>query len=397
MSNLFTKNLKRLKVLSSNAIYFNLPTLINALLPIIIIKYHDLSWWGHIVELTVVCAVCSIITAWGAKEYLLREFSDHPASAKSIWAALTNARALYVLLPICVVPFILFPKFVALNLMFWIIMRFIAQSYDAIIAFERRYTPPMIGELLNFCITVGGVIVLKDLLTYEGLLVILSCGHLIKAVILVFAFPDHSKEIFKAKAKVSELKAPYFYTLLTVTGMLAGKIDIIMMTLASGKETLAHYQIIISFLALIQSGAALLFQPYLKIFYRINAAGRAKMAKSLSLWGLSLCGTGLLVTYFILKYLYHITLSAPMIVTSFFYSLMPFLFVPLAYRIYRANRPDLVLRTSLLSVISFILMFSLVIHLEIADLETVLATVALHQIFTAVIYIFFTRRNARYH
>jgi O-antigen/teichoic acid export membrane protein len=272
-------------------------------------------------------------------------------------------------------------------------MRFIAQSYDAIVVFERRYTPSMLGEVVNFLITVGSVVILKDSLSYEKLLLILSAGYFLKSLILVVAFREYSKALLYQDAKFELLKGPFFFMLLTVTGMLASKIDIIMMTLAVDKSTLAEYQIILSFLALIQSGAALIFQPYVKVFYRINQKGKAKMAKSLSLWGLSLCALGLIVTYFILLYAYHIRLSEPMIITSFFYALMPFLSVPLAYRIYKVNRPELVLRTSILAIIIFVLMFSVINYFNIGDLSTILAIAALHQIGTVVLFLYFNRRK----
>jgi hypothetical protein len=395
MSPNFKKIYSRLRTIFNNTAYLALPPVLNALVPILIIKYHQIEWWGQIVELNLIATIANVIIAWGNKDYLIKIFSTEPTQRYRSWGEITSVRATCLLLPALIGVGVYFDYFTALNLGIWIISRFIAQAYEPVIVFERRYWDALSAELMNFVMVLVGIIALGPNLGFESLLLILSLGSFVKAATLSGLFRQFSRTQIKLNFNWRSLTPLTNMMLITLTGLFVSKIDLVIVTMTMQKDQLAHYQILLSFAALIQSGAAYIFLPYLKSFYRISSISQKKIQLTLFQIGLGICIAAIPVLYPLMKYLYHLRLNSWMIFGVFSYALAGFVTTPLGYKFYELGKSKWVLFISISSIFIFIGLFLGLTFWFNLDTGHMVALAGLHQILLTSLFLFFSRRASK--
>lgn len=379
----------RLGVIFKNTAYLAFPPILSALIPILIIKYHTVSWWGHIVELNLIATIVNVILAWGNKDYLVKEFSAAPAKIIDNWAQLTTIRATFLLLPTVALLSFLFAPFTALNVTIWIICRFITQAFEPVIIYERKYWVALISEASNFLITIGGIILLRQSLSLELILLVLSSAAITKSLVLTTLFRKFTTALNKLNFNWRALLPLSNMMLITLTGLFVSKIDLFVVSLTMTKDDLAVYQIIISFAALIQSGATFIFLPYLKSFYRLNDFSQNKLRLSLLQIGIVFCAFSVVILYPALNYFYHLTLTPLMMLGCFLYGLCGFITTPLGFKLYELNRSNLVLNISAASILVFVGMFLGISLITVPTTEQIVALAAIHQLLLASAFVFF--------
>ena len=125
----YDKIFERVKPVLGNTFSLALPGLSNLLLSLLVIRIYNAEWWGAIVELQVIYYLATNFTAWGNKEFLLREFSNSPSNIRNSWSSSFNTRALYILIPVCVGLFIFNHSVSGIFLISWVVLRHIQQSF----------------------------------------------------------------------------------------------------------------------------------------------------------------------------------------------------------------------------------------------------------------------------
>ncbi len=177
--------------------------------------------------------------------------------------------------------------------------------------------------------------------------------------------------------------------LITLTGLFVSNIDLVVVSLTMTKDDLAVYQIIISFAAMIQSGATFIFLPYLKSFYRLNDFSQNKLRLSLLQIGIVFCAIAVVILYPALNYFYHLTLTPLMMLGCFLYGLCGFITTPLGFKLYELNRSNLVLNISVASILVFVGMFLGISLITVPTTEQIVALAAIHQLLLASAFVFF--------
>lgn len=331
---------------ASNATSQLVPGAINLLLSVIVIRLFSPEWWGKIIELQLAYYLAGSILAWGNKEYLLREFSKHPAGMGKLWRVNINTRALYLLIP-CMAPlFFLHDPFIAFNLFTWIASRFIVQSYESVSTYEKRFFPLTLSEVVAFVPMLIAIWLWRNTLTYNQLVLMLSAGHLLKGAVIMWSFREYG---FILGTDPKQLRASSLFAILAITGFVATKIDLMIVDLLMDKKDLGVYHVVTNFFILIKTVSSFILYPFAKNIYRMPVASVSKMPGRLLRAGIVISLCGLTVQYIFIKMVYPFDVPLAWYIYGFIGTLPGFWFSPFVFFLFRKNKQNLVIWANLFS------------------------------------------------
>ncbi|MFI5222063.1 MAG: hypothetical protein ACHQK8_07045, partial [Bacteroidia bacterium] len=167
---MFKKLSSRFSAVFFNSAFLSLPGIANQVLSIVVIRFYNDTWWGQIVEMQLVYYFISSVSTWGNKEYLLREFSKKPSGLIHLWQLSFTGRGLFILVPLMILPLLIYPLFVALNLLCWVLFQFINQSIESLITFERKFFIAFISEIFGLLFLCIALFIFRDILSFELLI-----------------------------------------------------------------------------------------------------------------------------------------------------------------------------------------------------------------------------------
>jgi O-antigen/teichoic acid export membrane protein len=333
-----SKNIARLLPVIKNAAFLVAPGFVNQLLSIIIIRYYTDEWWGKIVELQLVFYFVTSVCAWGNKEFLLREFSRHPFRITDLFQRSARSRAIVLLVPSVVILFFLYPVFISVNLVCWVGMRFIAQSYESLITYEKKFNAALWSEYIALAFLCGGALILHSSLTFNSVLLLLSCSYVLRTGFLAVSFRTYTRNFSGSVFDPSMLKEAAVFMLLAFTGLVQTKIDLFILDMLMKKSDLSKYQVITNFVILIKMCSAFLLYPYLKNIYRVHKSKIPGITNMVLLYGIPITLAGLLVQYLFLHYVYRYTSEPLYYVFGLLSALPAFWFGPVVFYLFRQNR-----------------------------------------------------------
>lgn len=344
------KKHQRLLPVVTNAFFSLAPSIGNQLFSIAVTRLFLPEWWGIIVELQLVQYLVTGICSWGNKEYLIREFSLFPQFTISLWNVSFITRLLVLLLPATIILFFFFPTTICLHLATWIICRFVAQSFEAAINFEKKFTSALIVEILSAFVVSAGILLFFHSITFELILVLITVANMTRTAAFVFLFPAWIKLEFRTSLKIDHLKASLPFMLLALTGLIQTKADLAVIDLLLDKRELARYQIFTNFLVLIRTASSFLVYPFLKNLYRLPREKIVTLATKLLLLGIPLCLTGLGVLFIFMHYVYRLSGQFNWYALGFFYCLPGFWFSPIIFYLFKLRMEKKVTLINLLGI-----------------------------------------------
>lgn len=295
--------------------------------------------WGIIVELQLFFYLATSVIAWGNKEFLLREFSQSPAEIDKIWNSSFYGRSVLFLLPACALSFLLFDPISALHLSFWITSRFITQSYEAYITYNKKFGLAISAEIVS--LLTGIILLLQPFapLNLNWILITLSVMSIIKVPFFLFLVRPAIRKIGQYKHQLIG-SLPFF--LLAVTGFLATKADLLVVDLVMDKKQLGTYHILSNLLILIRSFSAFALYPFVKNIYRMNKDSVKRLGNNFFLTGIVLTIAGLAVSALILFFIYETPAKPAWIITGFLYILPGFWYAPFVFYLFGIKQQNFI-------------------------------------------------------
>src|ERR1043166_2899717 len=88
-----------------------LPALFNLLLSLLIVRMYGADMWGRLVWLFLLQFFSAGIYGFGSKDFLLKKFSEEPLHIRRHFQESLCSRAVLLIIPVCVLPFILHSAF----------------------------------------------------------------------------------------------------------------------------------------------------------------------------------------------------------------------------------------------------------------------------------------------
>ncbi|WP_299680814.1 hypothetical protein [uncultured Dokdonia sp.] len=347
----YSKLLDRVKTVSLYGFGQSIPMVAQLMISLLIIKKHSTALWGEYVTLLLWVNFIILFSYFGNKNYLLKQFSEQPGKIHTTWLSNFSTRFLvFVFVGIAVFIIPLFAPY-SIYILVWMFLLFFNQSFEVLILYQKDFKFNFITEFIRNAIVVGVLLFFSGTLQLELFLQIIIGGLMIKAICYTMYYRKillNTKATFDKHSLITSI--PFLIPM--VLGTLRTKIDSYYGTIYFTKEDLSEYQIFISFISLVQLGAAYMINPFIKIFYRISKKTRSVIERQFLLLGIGIGAIAIAVIFGIITYVYEFTFSSMSYLLGYLFMITLFIHLLLINEFYKNNKQTLV--AIIIGVIAFI-------------------------------------------
>jgi|TARA_B110000238_G_C16125361_1_gene438974 O-antigen/teichoic acid export membrane protein len=317
--------MKRFNWIGLESITFAVRPAFMALFSFLVINQDGAKLWGDFVYYLIGVELIIMLTSWGQKQFLMRNFSVSPNEINRSWNGAFQIRLLLVITLLLSVFFWPILESEKPMLLLWITFQFLISLGDALLPYLRKYKILLSSELFAALsgLTVYVVWRPNDI---EGLMWILVLSSAIKAVFTLSVIIKEIKIIpFSLKIiKGFALPAlPFFF--LSFIGLIQNKADLYIVSFQMNESDLALYSIVLSFLILMQGVSAVMLRPFEKNIYRLRPSELSILKKKYLILGSMLSIIGATCVFYIVKLIYGFELNIEALPMLILY-LLPFFF-----------------------------------------------------------------------
>lgn len=360
-----------------------LSPLISIVFSYLIIHYYSKSLWGEFVPFLLYFYLATLISNWGNKDYLLRQFSLHPDQQKVIWQEFFQSR-LPILLAVLIPPFFAYNWQDGLYLAAWIGATYISQSIVPIMLYRRDYSWVILIELVSFALLILMLFTTDSQPAYSDLLSFYCIYLVTKSLLYTILYHTYFRfQFIKVNFRILLITAPFMF--LGLVGFLQSKVDLYIFQFFASKPLLGEYQIISGFYIFSQSIASIILLPYLKNVYRMQASSLKKLLRYSIIGGffLNLLANTLIVL--VLNYQFDIQLTLLQILCGFIIGYPAYIYAMNVFALFKSKNEKKVLE---LSIYSFLLngVVSIVLLSLEQSITSVLIANAMGQIAALLLY-----------
>lgn len=372
--------MRKVNISILNSIGQFIPTALSLLLTLVIVRLFSVSFWGSIVSLMAIYQITSTIVAWGNKEYLQRALASHPSDFKFNFTRFFVERLLLLIIVIAFVfGFKIVEKVYFVHFCLMLLGRFLCQGFDIIILKEKKF---IISIVLELCFVIVQFVILYVLynkrdLNPADILPIFWIPNLLKGFILSILFKNYFSFYY---IKGSPFFKSFGFSMLSLSGLLHSKIDILLFSKFLNHESLGKYQIIMALLWNIQAIAQYISSPFVTNFYRLSTQVKNKLAQLLIQMGIVIVVIGVTFAFFLLVYFLKITFDWKIFTASIVFSFMSYYYIPIILEINKKKKEHIMLVVNLFG--TFLLATGIyLVHFFIGiDFTKAIYLVTLHQL-----------------
>ncbi len=379
---------KRLKLIFLNVIN-NLASQFSTLfISLLVVRLISIGIWGDYSKIILLITLLGQIPAWGSRDYLVREFSRAPGSINPVWMKSIVSRSV-LLLPVFI--FVLFTSY-NLSIQSYIILilflRFLFQSYDSLILYQRNYSLKIILEFSWGLLFALIVVLFKDKLTIITLLLLTAILDLAKATAMVIVMNISFKPNFSF-FEIDYLKKSFLFFLLGFTGLIISRIDQVSAALFLESNEIGKYQIIMSFLLIIQASSNFIIQPFLKIIYRLKFTTAKRISLKLFLFGIVIGGIGIICMNYILQFFYHIKIDFLLLLLSYLFVLPIFYYTIYIFSLLKIKRVAFIIKLNIAGALFTFLLSFIIMNIYGKSIYVIFFSSTLIQYVLLIIYTFY--------
>jgi O-antigen/teichoic acid export membrane protein len=323
-----------------------LTPVLNITISALVVRIASRELWGEFVGWLITAQLLAHILAWGNKEYLLRQFSQHPHHMTDMWWSAFIVRFLLYLV-ICPVLLVLDGGWL---LVIWIAPLVIAQSHDVLVIFRRHFAFAVLTDTL---LTIGMLVMLiaGGDITQGRLFAVFIIGAWGKALVYAMRYHHMHTIWFYLKTSVrshSLMNFAYFrhalpFFLLGLSGMLASRIDLYTLSAIAPKGDVAMYQVAINLLLYVQAGANFILIPFVKTLYRLDKPTIDKITIRLFVFGCLIMPVAVMGIALVIGWIYDLHYPSRFWVMAGLFALPIFGYLPIIHRLYGQNAQNHVL------------------------------------------------------
>jgi hypothetical protein len=344
MSNVpLTKIFNKLTPILGNSLYQLLPGLVNQVLAFFVIKQSGATNWGQVVSLQLVYYIAAHVVSWGNKDYLLLQFSKHPAKINQYIQQSTLTRTLVLLLPTVLLVLVYYPFQTAIYLAGWIVLRFIAQAMEAVIIYEKNFSLALRSESAAFVLLLFGLTFWHHNLSFQEALLLVLLSHVGRVAWLMPSLISRLKGLSLKRIELAHLWISVPFLLMGLIALLQLKTDLYVMNELSTKSITGSYQVLMSFVAMFLAVPGFIINPFVKNVYRLQAGQLKSLQYKFIGLGLMICVLATPVLWAIMHYVYQLNFSAVTYMLIAVLMCLPFVYAFDVYKLYKANVQNKVL------------------------------------------------------
>ncbi len=300
---------QRIKLGINNTVFGLSGTVFNFIFSIIIVRMFSTDLWGSFTQSMLIITLFNLITGWGNKDFLIRQFSKNP-KITYYWQTSFISRTI-IFVPL--IPILLVIKPETMNyllLLMWVMINFILRSFDSVIAFERKFKEAIGVEIIGFITIILSLLIFRNTIGINILMFLFIGSSILKIIFYSLIFKKILFVRSEAKFRWNEIVVCLPYFLPPFIGFLQAKSDTFAVALQlSGKE-LGEYYVLLSLLSYCHATAVLAITPFLKNIYRINSGALLKIRKTFILLGMIWSVVCIVIIYTMLTYIYKIEFTA---------------------------------------------------------------------------------------
>lgn len=334
---------KRFVLILANSANTLLLPVFNIAISLLVIRLSSDVLWGEFVAILIVMNLLIHILHWGNKEYLLRAFSQSPKTIANIWQNVLITR---LVLFGCLCAGIFFSPFSPsrnMLLIGWGLAAMLAQSFDALALYHRRFFPALFLEFAAILFMVAGILFNQASLEIDFLITLFALAAAIKTIGFFLIFRKTAFPQFTGKFEGAFFSAALPFFLLGLSGMLQSRTDLYCVAWFLTEKELGRYQVFINMLIYIQVMASLILQPFLKNIYRLGADTIQKITWRLFSAGIGITLPALAAIYFLLNYIYRFEIGWAFLSWGALFVLPIYFYLPTIYFLYKVGEEKKVL------------------------------------------------------
>lgn len=367
-----------------NGLWQLIPSVATLLLSLLTVRLFSAEIWGAIVSVIVIQQIANSIAAWGNKDFLQREMARNASRFHDCFTAFFRQRLLVLALVLAAV-FIcrIVPQayFVPFSLM--VLGRFLQQSFDIAVVRERRFAFAVWLEVLFLAGQLAGILALHRIgATVPQLLALFWIPLVLKGIVLCIVFRGYFST---GKTDGLLLRPSFFFAMMGLSGLVHGKVDLLLVSVTLDDATLGKYQIITGFLWNIQSVALYVSSPYIHNFYRLNESSQNQYALTLKRLGFIVVPLGVIAMVLLLRLAFRIEVEWNLMAAFVLFGMASFIYLPWIFRLNQRQCEHRVLMANLGGTALLAVLILSADHLLGLTLERVIWIVSIHQALVAAI------------
>ena len=276
-----SRDLRRFLHFGWNAARYALGPLAAMLIPWVVMHHGTKALWGEVVGVMITVQLASHFLRWGSREMLPRIFAEHPVDIPAIWTGSIITR-LWLVPPVAIALYFLLNG--AQLAIVWLLLLFVNNSFEPLAIWRKKFLPSFAIDAAGLAITLAGLYTLKDP-ALDGVLQWVIIGQAARTVMLCAIFARDLSSTPKVDARMHLAEAAPFL-LIALSGLLGSRVDLYVMNLTAGRETVAEYQVVQGYFVQLQALAGIIAVPFTRELYRMGKAGVEKATGRLASLGL---------------------------------------------------------------------------------------------------------------
>jgi len=331
----FAGALKKFKLVVAGGLARLLASFGTVIVSLVIVRIQSPALWGQVVAYVILIDLGFSIVGWGATPYLVREFSLFPKNRIAAWSRATASRSLLLVALLLFIA--LFPAAgtLRLTLIVWAVARFIYQSFEPVVQFDRPFVFSLLVELGAICVILVPALLLRGQLTVQIVVALFALGMVLRALASAWRFRS---TIRWAQPSRQFFLDAWPFLLLMFSAMLQQRADLYNVALFLNHGDVGTYQVFSSLLLFCHFLASMLLSPFAKNIFRLPERTFVKLERRFMSSGTVLSGLSIAAVYGVVHYLYRLDVPTGMYLWGYFYILIYYLYALRNYAFGKAGK-----------------------------------------------------------
>ncbi|MFN8621967.1 MAG: hypothetical protein U0869_14650 [Chloroflexota bacterium] len=319
---------------------------LSVLVSLVAVRAAGVDAWGSFVGAMVLVQLSAQIADFGSRDSLVRAFSREPGAVTVAWRCAAASRV-----PLLAIGPLLFlaagNDLATVSVMVvWLLGLFVARLHEGMVTYRRAFGFAVGVEAVAGVGTLLLVLAGRGSLAVPLLLAIFAAMAWLRAGLLAWRMGVLRRGP-GWHPSIGELRRSWPFFGLTFGGALQSRVDLYVVAVVLPAELLGTYQVLTSFVLLVQSLAGALAGPVVPALYRLPRAGVLRGTRRLGLAGVGVATAGAAGTWLAMTWLYHLSVDAPTMVAAWVAMLPAFWYLALIHLAFREGDERVVLVATL--------------------------------------------------
>ncbi len=325
---------------------FLLPGIFSFATSYLVIRHSSLGLWGEFVYIQGLVLFLFLLSQWGGKEILLREFSKHPAQTRENWHLNVFPRSLLLLSSIGLL-FVLFPIEIAIPCALWLFFLWMGKMTEVFSVYQKDFGWLLASEFM-YWIVFACLLFFSFPIGISSMVWASAVATLFKALCLIWKTRPPLFPLILSKPNVRLLKEGIHFLLLGLIGLLEARVDIFCIKKIVGNEAVGSYSVFFTCLLLLKNLPVFFLEPFMKNLFRAKESVFGEIKGQLGIFGFFLIIFGVFLIGNFCSHFYGLSYSYFFYGAAVLYAWPRYLFTTDIYLLFKQKRELLLVWATLL-------------------------------------------------